>query len=177
MTLAEYVRTEGGAGLKPFSLHRFGYRGALDDTAALAEWLEANPSVNAIGAPAPPQAHPLRTVQARPGQEELRRRIGDAYGWRCALTDCPEPSALQAAHLRDWRKHNRTPDGILLRADLHGLLDGGNLMLFSDRTVKVMSPFYAFLGERKIRFPKCPDDWPKLPPPWMGRASGNGLLA
>jgi hypothetical protein len=63
----------------------------------------------------------------------------------------------------------------LLRADLHGLLDGGKLMLFSDRTVAVTSAYYAFLGDRKIRFPRCPDDWPKLPPPWMRAAAG--LLA
>lgn len=44
--------------------------------------------------------------QLRPEQQEFRRRLLDAYGGRCAVTDCDVEAALEAAHLRDFRTSN-----------------------------------------------------------------------
>lgn len=69
----------------------------------------------------------IAEVEARIQQGTFRFRVGQRYGWRCAVTGCKLKDVLDAAHLpgRDWRKHNAATDGVLLRADLHRLLDCG----------------------------------------------------
>lgn len=77
----------------------------------------------------PPSGPGSRTVtgsrNVRAQQEQFRRAIGNRYGWRCAVTGIRIKAVLEAAHLdgRDWRLHNSAEDGILLRADLHRLID------------------------------------------------------
>jgi len=73
------------------------------------------------------KSHTQREVEVRMLQQRFRQRVGDAFGWRCAVSDCEVTAVLEAAHLpgRNWRDHNRAEDGILLRADLHKLLDSG----------------------------------------------------
>ena len=66
-------------------------------------------------------------VERRLKQQTFRVRVGERYGWRCAVTGTAVRDALDAAHLpgRDWRVANDASDGVLLRADLHRLLDRG----------------------------------------------------
>jgi len=68
-----------------------------------------------------------REVDVRLKQRLFHKRVGEAYGWRCAVSNCAVRRVLEAAHLpgRSWREHNRAQDGILLRADIHKLLDAG----------------------------------------------------
>ncbi|MBN3783263.1 HNH endonuclease [Burkholderia sp. Ac-20345] len=71
-------------------------------------------------------------VEVRQDQPAFRKSVFDAYGGRCAISDCDIPEALEAAHLhgRDWRAgHNDAADGILLRRDLHALYDRDLLQL------------------------------------------------
>jgi hypothetical protein len=81
----------------------------------------------------------VRDVETRPEQAAFRERVGDAWGWRCAITGETVREALDAAHLpgSSWRAGDNTAvDGILLRADLHRLLDCG-LLRIEDGTVRV----------------------------------------
>lgn len=86
-----------------------------------------------------------RDVEMRPEQAAFRRRVGDAWGWRCAITGEDVREALDAAHLpgSSWRSGaNAAVDGILLRADLHRLFDAG-LLRIADGVVRVSIGGYA----------------------------------
>jgi predicted restriction endonuclease len=67
----------------------------------------------------------LRQIVARRGQAEFRQSLIDAYQGRCAVTGCDVLEVLEAAHLKPYRgpDSNSTGNGILLRADLHTLVD------------------------------------------------------
>jgi hypothetical protein len=67
----------------------------------------------------------LRAVIIREGQPQFRAALLDAYGGRCALTECDAAPALEAAHIRPYEgvMTNVVNNGILLRADIHTLFD------------------------------------------------------
>lgn len=80
-----------------------------------------------------------REVELRPEQAAFRERVGNAWGWRCAISGETVREVLDAAHLpaASWRAGaNEAEDGILLRADLHRLLDAG-LLRIEDGVVRV----------------------------------------
>ena len=64
-------------------------------------------------------------IERRIAQEAFRARVGERCRWRCVVTGVTVADVLDAAHLpgRDWRLHNNATDGVLLRSDLHRLLD------------------------------------------------------
>jgi len=66
-----------------------------------------------------------RQIVARSGQPGFRAALLEAYQGRCAITGCDAPAALEAAHLRPYRgpDSNTVTNGLLLRADIHTLLD------------------------------------------------------
>ena len=66
-----------------------------------------------------------RQIVARRGQPGFRAALLEAYQGRCAITGCDAPAALEAAHLRPYRgpDSNTVTNGLLLRADVHTLLD------------------------------------------------------
>jgi Rad3-related DNA helicase len=81
-------------------------------------------------------------VEHRTGQAEFRKRIFEKYNGRCPISGCDEASALEAAHLGakgGWRTNHT--EGILLRRDLHALLDAGKLEII-DGVVTVSSEHY-----------------------------------
>lgn len=63
--------------------------------------------------------------EVRMRQQAFRLRVGTRCGWRCVVTGSTVKAVLDAAHLpgKDWRTDNQAEDGVLLRADLHRLLD------------------------------------------------------
>ena len=65
----------------------------------------------------------------RPAQARLRASLGIAYGERCALSGAPVAWTLEAAHLIpfDPIHPEHLQNSILLRADLHRLLDADQL--------------------------------------------------
>jgi len=82
------------------------------------------------------------TVELRTRQADFRRRIFEEYGGRCPISGCDEPAVLEAAHLSGkggWRTNNIR--GILLRRDLHALLDSGKLEIV-DGVVSVSVEHY-----------------------------------
>ena len=104
----------------------------------------------------------MQRPHVRPDQQPFRSILLAAYGGACAITDCKLEAVLDAAHLRDWRESNTVNDGILLRADLHRLLDAGLLKIGRDYRVQIDSLEYEGLNGRKLRLPKRRQDWPKL---------------
>lgn len=66
-------------------------------------------------------------IEVRMAQDAFRMAVGTRCGWKCVLSGVTLREVLDAAHLpgRNWRLHNEASDGILLRADLHRLLDRG----------------------------------------------------
>ena len=89
------------------------------------------------------------TVELRTRQNEFRKRIFEQFSGRCAISGCDEPAVLEAAHLGakgGWRSNHR--DGILLRSDLHRLMDAGKLKIV-EGLVSVTHPhFRQFDGVR-----------------------------
>jgi predicted restriction endonuclease len=61
----------------------------------------------------------------RRGQPKFRSKLMTAYSGRCAVTGYDAADALEAAHLRLYRgsESNTLSNGLLLRADIHTLLD------------------------------------------------------
>jgi hypothetical protein len=74
-------------------------------------------------------------VEFRMQQRLFRLLVGKRYGWRCPVSGSTVREVLDAAHLpgRDWRFHNQATDGVLLRADLHRLLDRGLATIDDER--------------------------------------------
>lgn len=89
------------------------------------------------------------TVELRTRQADFRKHIFEKYAGRCPISGCDEPSALEAAHLGSkggWRTNHT--EGILLRRDLHALMDAGKLQII-DGVVSVASVHYEqFNGVR-----------------------------
>jgi hypothetical protein len=66
-------------------------------------------------------------VELRMKQQAFRLRVGNRCKWRCVVSGAEVKAVLDAAHLpgKNWRNDNAAEDGVLLRADLHRLLDRG----------------------------------------------------
>lgn len=66
-------------------------------------------------------------TERRMKQEVFRLRVGKRCDWTCAVSGNRVRKVLEAAHLpgKNWRFNNAAADGIMLRADLHRLLDSG----------------------------------------------------
>lgn len=66
-----------------------------------------------------------REIFARQGQSDFRQSLISAYRGQCAVTGCAVLPVLEAAHLRPYRgvHTNLVSNGLLLRADVHTLLD------------------------------------------------------
>ena len=68
-----------------------------------------------------------RAAVARLGQPDFRLAMLTQYRRRCAISGCLVEAVLEAAHLRPYRgqRSNVPVNGLLLRSDLHTLLDAG----------------------------------------------------
>jgi hypothetical protein len=99
-------------------------------------------------------------IASRPKQREFSATIRRNYGGKCAVTDCCTPAALEAAHVRvsEGADFNFADNGILLRSDIHALLDA-LLITFSpdgmalEVSSQVDDPSFAFLKTRKVNRP------------------------
>jgi len=67
----------------------------------------------------------IKRAVARRGQPKFRSKLMMAYSGRCAVTGYNAQPVLEAAHLRPYRGpgSNTVSNGLLLRADIHTLLD------------------------------------------------------
>ena len=102
----------------------------------------------------------VRQIVARRGQPAFRAALLTAYSCRCAVTGCDVKDVLEAAHLLPYRgpESNNVRNGLLLRADIHTLLD---LMLLAfdpdKRTVAISRTLqgtqYEYLSNRPLAEP------------------------
>lgn len=111
-------------------------------------------------------------VAPRLGQGAFRLLVTDIYSRRCAVTQERALPVLEAAHIRPYSEggeHSLT-NGILLRSDLHRLLDSGYMTIDpNDRTIVVSRrlkeefdngrDYYPFQGRR----PTFPSDLRSTP--------------
>jgi hypothetical protein len=97
----------------------------------------------------------IRGVEERREQAAFRERVGNACDWACVITGETVREVLDAAHLpgSSWRaRDNAASDGVLLRADLHRLLDAG-LLRIEDGVVRVSVGDYSSFDGRKANMP------------------------
>lgn len=99
----------------------------------------------------------LQEVVQRRGQPEFRAALIEAYGSRCAVTDCDAVSALEAAHITPYLgpKTNHVSNGLLLRADIHTLFDLDLIGIAPDSHTISVAPaikatVYAALDGQKL---------------------------
>jgi predicted RNA-binding protein with PUA-like domain len=124
----------------------------------------------------------LRSIAQRQGQATFRRRLFEAYGGRCALTDCEVPWVLEAAHIFPHRgqQTNHVTNGLLLRADLHVLFDLGLLRVDPESLTVELDPSlrgspYTELSGRKLRLPASIEQRPSIEAlAWHAEQSRSG---
>ena len=84
----------------------------------------------------------IALVSVRLGQDSFRKALLRKHGSVCAVTGaCPE-EALEAAHLRAFAVHesHEVDEGLLLRGDVHRLLDRGLLAVHPDTLEVQVAP-------------------------------------
>lgn len=107
-------------------------------------------------------------IVQRRGQPKFRKKLLEAYNNRCAISGCDCPDALKAAHIQPYMgvHTNHTANGILLRSDLHTLLDLGKISISSDFRVIVSlghrRTVYGKLHNQEIKLPEQKSLWPKI---------------
>lgn len=108
-----------------------------------------------------------RAITLRRGQPQFRKKLLEAYGGRCAITDCDCPDGLEAAHILPYRGDdtNHIQNGILLRSDIHTLFDIGKIGFapISHKVVITKSlsgTVYGKLKGKKLRVPSQQDNRP-----------------
>ena len=67
----------------------------------------------------------MRQIRERRGQSKFRQALRLRYGGKCMITGCKLFDVVEAAHISPYRgsEDNHPENGLLLRADLHTLLD------------------------------------------------------
>lgn len=100
-----------------------------------------------------------RAIAQRQGQPAFRNALLKAYEGRCAVTGTQVESVLEAAHLASYKgtHSNRVYNGLLLRADIHTLLDLHRVTVTPDFVIRVDSALgepYRSLDGTTIAFPE-----------------------
>jgi putative restriction endonuclease len=152
-----------------------GKRYSTDVAEGLDLWnrlLEAAPLGNEISEPAVRYGSPT-LITPRLGQGAFRIAVTEAYNRQCAVSDGKVVPALDAAHIRPYSEgglHIKA-NGILLRKDIHSILDAGYATVDTEyRFVvsnKVKEVFnngeeYRRLHGKQLRLPRRQADWPNL---------------
>lgn len=102
----------------------------------------------------------LAKTTMRPGQQEFRRSIINAYANRCALSGCIVSEALEAAHIHPYLgdASDHVTNGLLLRADLHKIFDRFLIAIDSTLALQVSKVIrhseYGLLHGRTLSVPK-----------------------
>jgi hypothetical protein len=105
-------------------------------------------------------------ISQRQGQAKFRQEVLDAYGHCCAISDCDEDAALEAAHIRTYKGSdvNHIRNGILLRSDIHTLFDLGLIRVRTATCTvviddKLKSTCYESLDGKSVRLPTNAKLW------------------
>ncbi|MFG1839449.1 HNH endonuclease [Micromonospora sp. NPDC049175] len=153
--------------LKVRTLHAAGHNDQLAEQVLKVDDLPKFPDDSGAIEPEPAsegRRRRLAEVTARQGQADFRSRLMKAYGNRCAITGCDTEAALQAAHIDpyDGPATNQVNNGLLLRADLHNLLDRGLLWIDESYVLHVVAgnAHYSSYHGQRIRLPARTEDLP-----------------
>lgn len=99
-------------------------------------------------------------ILRRRGYPDFRRRLLAAYDFRCAMTGCDAPEALEAAYIVPYqgKQTHHSSNGLLLRADIHTLFDLGKIGVDTRSMTVVIADdllgtSYRILAGRPLRFP------------------------
>lgn len=108
----------------------------------------------------------MRAIAQRQGQPAFRNALLKAYGGRCAVTGTGAESVLEAAHIAAYKgtHSNYVYNGLLLRADIHTLLDLDRITVTPDYVVRVdpsLGSPYAELDGRDLLLPQHEKDRPE----------------
>lgn len=111
-------------------------------------------------------------TKVRLGQGAFRVQLTDAYQRRCSITGEKTLPVLEAAHIKPFSESGPyyLNNGILLRADLHKLLDYGYITLTESYQVEVSKrikeefdngkDYYTYNGQKLIVLPQRLSDRP-----------------
>lgn len=122
----------------------------------------------------PPRYGADYLARARLGQGAFRVLVTEAYGRRCAITGEKTLPVLDAAHIKSYAElgPNQVANGILLRSDLHRLLDSGYITVTPELKVEVSNRLKADFenGREYYRFhgadlTVCPSELRERPSP------------
>jgi HNH endonuclease len=100
----------------------------------------------------------------RPAQVAFREELDRTYGACCCISGCSVPFALEAAHLTPFAEDgmDAPQNGLLLRADLHALLDSYQLAIQPQSRRIHFSPearawkeYAALHGRARLRSPQA----------------------
>jgi putative restriction endonuclease len=108
-----------------------------------------------VAGPAVPRYGAPQLIKPRLGQGTFRVTVTDAYGRSCALTEEHSLPVLEAAHIRAYSKNgpHDIRNGILLRADLHRLLDKGYVTITKDLRLEVSPRLRADYSNGRTYYP------------------------
>ncbi|WP_028998367.1 HNH endonuclease signature motif containing protein [Azohydromonas australica] len=157
----EPVRTEGmRQGRFELNVLRSCPRLSAASAAQLRQLLGQGSAAETRVAAAQASAEAMSSIEARRGSAALRTRLLQAWGGRCAVTDCAVEALLEVAHMTPAAPAaaERLGDAMVLRSDIHTLFDLG-LMAFDDRWCVRVSPqlrdseYWAYNG-RAIQPPE-----------------------
>ncbi len=122
----------------------------------------------------------------RPNQLRFRSQLLGVYARRCAVTGFRVEAALEAAHLMPYRgpDYDHIQNGLLIRADLHRLLDLYLISINPATYGLAIAPSlrrfseYAVLDGHKLNLPARKEYWPAvdaLAHHWRGFKRARGL--
>lgn len=113
-----------------------------------------------------PTEYSRQRRKKRKGQQGFRKKLIAAYRGRCAVTGESHRRVLETTHIEPYinEASNHIQNGMLLRVDIHRLMDEGLLTLNDDMTLLVSSKLnnssYVEFAGRTIRFPSNPAERP-----------------
>jgi putative restriction endonuclease len=155
-----------------------GKRYSTDQTDGLALWDQLQDIAQALTAATPPGLAAVGARYGKPtlitprlGQGAFRVAVTEAYGRQCAVSEGKVLPALDAAHIQPYAAGGRhvKSNGILLRKDIHSVLDAGYVTVDTNYrfvvSKKVKEVFnngeeYRRLHGKTLLLPKRKSDWP-----------------
>lgn len=103
------------------------------------------------------------SIVRRRGRPAFRRKLIQAYGGRCAVSDCDCVDALEGAHIYPYRgsETDHVTNGLLLRADIHTLFDLGKISVDVTDYTLIVAPSlrdttYGKLHGARLHLPSDP---------------------
>lgn len=107
-----------------------------------------------------------RAIVIRQGQTEFRKKVLDAYDYKCAISENNVEEVLEAAHIFPYKgkETNTINNGILLRSDLHLLFDKKMIRINQDYIVQIspllVNTVYKKYDGLKLSLPKDIQSYP-----------------